>query len=109
MWLRNDIDQTKEYSLALCQKPDGARSFALWVAGTPTPPLAVLLTETVPLDLLLRRDVIRISEVVKLSSGVPFFVDSHGRWLTNAEWNALDGDFASVPWLNGLSPRFAPQ
>jgi hypothetical protein len=109
MWLRNDIDQTKEYSLALCQKPDGARSFALWVAGTPTPPLAVLLTETVPLDLLLRRDVIRISEVVKLSSGVPFFVDSHGRWLTNAEWNALNGDFASVPWLNGLKPRFAPQ
>lgn len=71
--------------------------------------MAVLVTDVVPLDLLLRRDVIGISEIVKLDSGSPFFVDAHGLWLTEVEWNALDGDFASVPWLNGLQPRFAPQ
>lgn len=109
MWLRNEIDQTKEYRLALCQKPDGGRSFALYAAGTQLPSMAVLVTEIVPLDLLLRRDVIGISEGVKLNSGVPFFVDAHGLWLTEDEWNALNGDFASVPWLNGLQPCFAPQ
>lgn len=109
MWLRSEVDQTKEYRVALCQKPNGARNFSLLEFGTSLPANAVLVTEVVPMDLLLRGNLIGISKAVKLESGTPFFVDAHGLWLTQEELHALEDDASEVPWLNGLYPGFAPK
>jgi hypothetical protein len=111
MWLRVDVDESKEYRVALCQLENGKRYYKLFANGEQPPSESVFATEIVPTDLLFRRDFIGISEAVKLSNGLPFGVESHGIWLTKEECDALeaDNDWSSVPWINGLPPHFLPK
>ena len=111
MWMRNEVDEKKTYRVALCQHSNGRRNFALCPMGSEPPPTAVLITEVAPMDLLLRGDFIGLSEVTKLTTGAPFFVDAHGMWLTGEECEAMSEGmpFSEVPWLNGLMPDFAPR
>jgi len=112
MWQRSEVNEMFSYRVALRQHKNGSRSFGLSRLGSiELPPDTVFLTQVVPKDLLLRRSFRRIAESVRLESGDPFWVDAHGTWLTQAEIEALDKDvpFSEVPWLNGLSPNFAPR
>ncbi len=111
MWLRAEVDESKEYRVALCQQANGKRHYKLLAIGEPAPSESVFVTEIVPTDLLLRRDFIGISEAVKLSNGQPFGVESHGIWLTKEECGALeaDNDWSNIPWINGLPPHLPPK
>ena len=110
MWQRSEVNEAHAYRVALRQHKNGARSFGLSRLGSlELPTDTVLLTQVVPTDLLLHGSIFRIVESVRLENGEPFGVDAHNTWLTQAEIDALDKDvpFSSVPWLNGLSPKFA--
>lgn len=109
MWRRNEVEEGQEYQVVLCQADSGRRSYALHLAqdDLQLPAEAVLVTQTVPMNLLLLRDVVSISETVMLTTGERFFTEAHGIWLTSSEAQALDasnGDWRAVPWLNGLEP-----
>lgn len=109
MWKRIDVDRTKQYQIALCQRPDGHRSQELHCSGAPALPTnAVFLTEIAPIDLVMRGDVCGIAKVVKLDTGQGYWVDAHGLWLTNDEVEALSEE-REVPWVNGLAAHFAPK
>jgi 8-oxo-dGTP pyrophosphatase MutT (NUDIX family) len=112
MWLRGDVDEKKEYQVALCQRLDGKRYYSLHSSGQLNLPAdTVFLTEVVPTNLLLSRYFAGISEVVPLKGGKRFFVEAHGVWFTEEEWKALDRDvnWHDVEWLNGLAPILPPK
>lgn len=109
MWKRADVDSTKQYQIALCQRPDGHRSHELHCSTDPVLPAhTVFLTEVAPIDLVIRGDVCGIAKVVKLVTEQSYHVDAHGLWLTNEEVEALDEEH-EVPWVNGLAAHFAPK
>jgi hypothetical protein len=89
VWLRRDIDESKVYRVALRQELTGRRSFHLLLDRHEVPVDAVLYTEVVPTDLLLRREFHGISKAVKLTSRESFRVDAHGIWFTRAEAELL--------------------
>lgn len=111
VWKRSDVDRSKAYQAALCQAASGLRYFSLHELGAAELPAdCCLLTETVPMDLLLRGDLIGISESVQLTTGERFDVDAHGVWLTRQEVEAMATvSLSKVPWHNGIAPRFAPR
>jgi len=110
MWKRSDVDEMKRYQIALCQEANGLRRFALVDVDQPSfPGTTALLTEEVPINLLLRRDFTAIAEQVKLSNGEKFGVDAHGVWLTKNECDAWDRNWSDIPWLNGIPPLLAPK
>lgn len=109
MWKRNEVDESQQYQVALCQRQDGLRYFSLYPLDGPIPPSTVLVTEVVPIDLILRGNFRAITSKVKLTSGESFYVDAHNTWLTGPEWDAMDQDLPDVPWLNGIAPLFAPK
>lgn len=109
MWKCADVDSTKQYQIALCQRPDGHRSHELQCSGDPALPAnTVFLTEVAPIDLVMRRDFNGIAQAVKLVTGQSYQVDAHGLWLTNEEVEALDEE-SEVPWVNGIAAHFAPK
>jgi hypothetical protein len=108
MWLRGDVDESKEYQVALCQSASGRRSYALHPASAKTlPPDTVFLTQAVPTRLLLQRNFGGISKAVLLTNGKSFGVEAHGVWFTQEECAALDRgeDWETMPWLNGVAPN----
>ena len=112
MWKRSEVNGALAYRVALRQHPNGKRSCSLSRLGSISlPPDTALLTQVVPTDLLLRGDLIGISEAVRLENGDPFFVDAHCTWFTEQESEAMDKDvsFDKIPWLNGLAPWLAPR
>jgi len=114
MWARDDVDERQQYQIALCQAESGRRTYALHLANSdrPLPQGTVLLTEIVPIELVLKRSIPRIVECVRLTTGEPFFVEPHNIWFTSQEWRALDesdDDWTAVPWLNGIPPLLPPK
>ena len=105
------MDERLSYRVALRQRADGERTFALCEVDSPEPPNTKFLTQVVPTDLLLRRDFMGIAETVRLRSGESFCVDPHGVWLTQDEYTALAQRrrHDEIPWFNGLPPIFAPK
>jgi hypothetical protein len=112
MWKRAEVLEGARYRVALCQAETGHRTYRLQpLEEAQIPSDAVLMTNEVPTDLLLRRDFGAIAETVRLRDGKRFWTDAHGVWLTQEEMDALrvGVDHASVPWLNGLPARFLPR
>lgn len=112
MWKVADVQDGKRYRLGLIQEKGGARRFFLREdAELIEPSDSALTTEIVANDLLRCRDLIRISESVSLTGGDRFYVDPHGVWLTEREFDALSRRISDdeVPWLNGVCPRFPPR
>lgn len=72
MWLRSDIDESKQYQVALCQESSGRRVFRLVVAGSSAPSDTALLTEVVPTALLLQRNFHGIARTVRTTMGTHF-------------------------------------
>jgi len=86
MWKRADVDSTKQYQIALCQRPDGHRSHELHCFGDPVLPANVLfLAEVAPNDPVVRGDVWGIAKAAKPVTGQSYQVDAHGLWSTNEE------------------------
>lgn len=110
MWNFSDIRDNHRYFLALTQLSTGRRRVVLCDVDEARPD-AALFTEVLSNELLLTRDLERISEQAPLLGGGRFFVDAHGVWLTEEEMCALedDKDDYDVPWLNGIPPVFAPR
>ena len=109
MWKRSDVLEGRRYYLALLQERSGRRSYELCEVGAqPASPTAVLTTQEVPRDLLLRGDICGIAELVKLSDGRQYSTEAHGIWFTPEEGAALDND-EEVQWLNGLAPLLPPR
>jgi hypothetical protein len=111
MWAMKDIQPGKRYRLCLCQKGEW-RYFSLVESQGPAPNVeCALLTEEVPPELLLRRDILTIAERVPLTNGQPFFVDAHGLWLALAEHEAIVSrvPLSKIPWVTGVAPKFAPK
>lgn len=112
MWKVADVQDGKRYRLVLIQEMDGARRFFLSEDSQQIEPSdSALITEVVPNDLLRRRDLIGVSEFVSLTGGDHFYVDPHGVWLTEREFDALSRGTPDdeVPWLNGICPLFPPR
>ncbi len=72
---------------------------------------AVFETAEVPNDLLKRRDLIAIAAEVQLQSGDSFYVDAHGIWITEHEYNDLISGRTpdEVRWSTEIPPRFPPK
>ena len=110
-WKRKDVHDTSRYYVALCQSEHGHRYYELCEVGTqPVSPDAVLQTHEVPNPLLVARNFRAISDAVKLTNGRRFYVEAHGVWLTEEEFEALEEDEErEVPWLNGIAASFPPK
>jgi hypothetical protein len=112
MWKRAEVLEGTRYRVALCQTLTGHRTYKLQpLDHEQLPTDAALVTNEVPIELLLRRDFGGIADAVRLSDGKRFWTDAHGVWLTEEEMDALSSgvDHAAVPWLNGLPARFPPR
>lgn len=115
MWKSSDVNETQQYRLHLCQTSDGMRSIKLVLLGSDTeayPPNDVfLITTVVPNDLLKSRNVIRIADTVVLTDGRRFYVDAHGIWLADSEWQEMNSSlsFKDVHWITGTMPNFPPR
>lgn len=114
IWRRSEIDLRKQYRLLLYEGNEGERLYSLIDDEQRTERLAsssdVLLTEVVPSELLLRGDLIGISERVLLEGGGKFFVDAHGLWFTAAEAAQFESgvDMPDMIWSTKKVPRFEP-
>jgi len=112
MWKIADVVPGHAYRLGLCQAPDGRRLTVLIDASADAGLIdAIAITEVVPADLLLKRDLEKISEVVQLTSGKRFFVDAHNHWLTEAEFDQIRSGtrYSQIRWSTEQPPKFAPQ
>lgn len=110
MWKRSEIEEHRAYRVALCQAPNGLRTFRLVADGCEAPHDSPLCTEVVPHELLQGGQLHAIARTVKLTSGESFWVDAHGVWFTRPEADALnEDDEGEIPWLNGLPPLLAPK
>jgi hypothetical protein len=108
LWKRDEIDENKQYKLALTHSPNGYRDFYLVPTDShDLPEHCVLVTEPVPTELLLSRNPFAISEAVRLENGQRFSVDAHLVWFTEDEHTAWLRD-EEIPWLNGMPPKLAP-
>ena len=108
IWKNYDVDENKEYYVALLQESSGRRSYELCEKGmNPKSKYAVLRTKYVPYELLFRRDLEAIGSSVGLTNDEVFYIDPHGIWLTETEALALQTDEEiEVPWLNGIPAVF---
>lgn len=111
MWKVSDIKNGKNYVLTLIQSDVGARKIHLQEYDFKNENSEVIfVTEVIPQDLLIKRNIEKISELILLTNGERFYVDAHGIWLTQTEMNALESDeLIDIPWVNGMSPNFAPK
>lgn len=114
LWKKADVNMEKQYVLLLLERADGLRYFqladieradAIATGGSDF----VFMTQTVPLELALDRDVAGIASGVTLSNGEPFYIDAHGNWFTKDETNDLVEGRADVRWVRGRMPMLPPQ
>jgi hypothetical protein len=108
MWRRSDIEESKDYVLVLLQASTGERSYEIWEAATAgersKESELCFMTQVVPIDLVLRGDVLGISEQVKLKDGDSFYLDSNGVWFTQDEFEDLSAGKSEARWHRGLAP-----
>jgi hypothetical protein len=108
IWKRSEIDASKSYVLKLFDDGLGTRDFEICALDrlqqSQAEPGLVLVTQPVPMDLVLRGDVFGIAEQVRLDSGRPFFFDSNGVWLTHTEWRDLEAGSEQISWARGCQP-----
>jgi len=115
IWRVSDVDENERYRLHLCQSIEGRRFFRLVAIDSDLDknPLddTVFISESVPHALLKRRDLISISESVLLNSGQHFFVDAHGIWLADSEFQEMNSGvkFDKIEWVAGRAPIFSPR
>lgn len=97
IWHRSDIDPKRNYVLLLIESYQGEREFELRELPLQNENTengkCLFLTEVVPMNLLLSRDLIGISEKVKLVGGGAFSFDPHGRWFTEQEFDRFKEAF----------------
>ena len=111
MWLLSDLNADKVYCLGLCQDLDGTRFFQLAPLHERecyvNDPRVFNWTRTVPMELLRKRNLSAIAQEVSLESGQKFFVDAHGVWLTEKEFEQLKQGigFEEVKWSTGTGPQ----
>ena len=111
MWKNYDVDEGKEYTVALCQSSNGRRYFDLVEIGTVYANAEmVAMTAKIPYDLLFRRDFEGIVSHSNFINGMQFGVDPHGIWLTSTEIKEFQKGIShdQIKWLNGIPPNFAP-
>ena len=109
LWKNYEVNEEKQYFVALIQSSDGERSYELCEAGVrPVSEDVVFTTEIVPYELLFWRRIQEISETIKLTNGKRFYVEAHNVWFTEEEVLALDDDSDDVPWVNGIPPTLPP-
>lgn len=109
-WSRADVQEGVEYQLELCQNDAQRRFFRLLPLGAPrsSDVESVAVTRKVEQrELLLRRDLLGLSERNPLETGEPYFVDAHGVWFLASEWDALFAGSErtdAVPWATSKPP-----
>lgn len=106
IWSRAEVDTSKDYVVLLFDDGAGLREYGLCEHQR----LAeaeehVLVTEVVPIDLVVRGDIMGISERVRLANGDPFFLDFNGVWLTKDEFEDLEQGRSTVRWVRGRAPN----
>lgn len=110
IWAISDVQEGVKYRLSLCQSEEGKRYFRLCKFDSGKNESDVFfVTEEVPAELLLKRNLIAISRAVSLSSGSKFYVDPHGMWFTELEARQLEQgvDIFDVKWETPASPAIA--
>lgn len=97
IWLRSDVDITKDYVLLLIQSDDGAREFELREVSRMDEEVkkgrCLFITKKIPIELVLARNLYEIAEKVKLADGSCFIFDSNGDWLTLDEFEEFKKGF----------------
>lgn len=108
IWSRADIDKSRDYVLLLFENDAGVRDFEICEADLAEEKArdkdCVFVTQVVPVDLALTRDVLGIAESVKLNSGDPFFFNADGVWFTKEETEDLDANKTAIRWIRGHAP-----
>ncbi|MDG9668157.1 hypothetical protein ONV78_10465 [Hahella sp. CR1] len=93
IWKVCDIDSSKEYFLALLENKDGVREYSLRESNDKDNSLlsgeCLYVTESIPYELLLSRNLEEISNTVKLQNGLSFLFDSNGDWMTEEEYDSF--------------------
>jgi hypothetical protein len=110
MWRISDLREDKSYVLCLCHSSESQRFFRLVEEGQALDPSTAFVTARVPTDLLRKRDLILISELIPLASGERFFVDAHCIWFTGDEMAQLREDpvWDSIQWSTSTAPLLPP-
>lgn len=116
MWKRSDIIEGKRYRVCLMYEGH-RRYFQLLKLDDPEPvDNCYAMTEEVDPDLLIRRHFESMSKSVVLTTGERFYVDAHGIWLAQSEYDwmvdrnrgPIDRTDPSL-WVTPEPPRFAPK
>ena len=111
MWKCGDVKPETSYRILLCQTGEDRY---LKIADANLDVLdsdALFVTEPVPSELLLARNVYTIAQKVRLRGGGNFVVDAHNVWFTQEEATEIrkGTDFREIPWAAGKAPRLAPK
>jgi hypothetical protein len=111
MWQRADVKPETTYRLLLCQSGEDRYLRIVEADREIAEDDALFVTEPVPTELLLTRNVPLIARTVRLREGNNFVVDAHNIWFTEEEALALRNGtaFSHIPWAAGRAPRLAPK
>lgn len=106
IWKVSDVMDGVDYRICLSQTPDGVRQLRLVEAGSGKDG-TLLRTSPVARELLLKRDLIAISESVTLENGEKFYVDAHGVWYVESELIQRKNGvpFIEIIWITGVPPK----
>ena len=107
MWKRVTIIDGRQYTVQLCQRPDGHRFCAVAEAGTIVDDM-ILRTDSIPASVIRDASPKQIAGLGLLGGG-RFFFGPHGEWFTEAEMEALEDDHEIVPWVTHQPPNLAPK
>lgn len=110
IWKISDVLEGVDYKACLCQSVDGKREIKLADVDSNCPEDSFLRTSVIPRSLLLKRDLLAISENVALDSGERFYVDAHGVWFAESELAQRRSGvpFSEVVWVTAAAPKLPP-
>ena len=111
-WNRFGLDANLTYVVELLQHPSGIRTTKYRIADQEPSEAAVF--ETVPASgkLFIEWGYYEYAKHLLLSNGKRFHFEAHGIWLLDEEIAYLERQRSSslpAPWVNGISPKFAPK
>lgn len=92
----SDVDERKDYVLVLFVSEDGARNVELKEvnsAKNASRGAFAFVTEIIPQDVLMAKNIVAISDNVKLENGDTFSFDSNGNWMTGNEFDDFKKGF----------------
>jgi len=110
IWRTSEVLEGVEYKLALCQDSHGVRELRILQKDEAVPSDCIFATQSVPTQLLRKRDVISIAEQVPLDDGTRFYVDAHGIWFSQSEsiQRSSGVEHEDIQWVTPFPPKLPP-